>query len=196
MEERRSSHALHARPSDGILQRLPGQQSVARRNSSTSPALLRSRRLPRSTSYRVPSTPCCPSGADGSYLSQCATHQLPRRGLNYKIGNERLIKVTENASRKLNSSAREAGPTAGRVAGRGDRRRMLGLAIQNGSGGWSGESRHHGAVCEVRVVVDPKSALFVSGSLLDYSDDLQKGGFKVTNPNAVAHCSCGESFAA
>jgi iron-sulfur cluster assembly protein len=48
----------------------------------------------------------------------------------------------------------------------------------------------------VRVVVDPKSALFVSGSLLDYSEDLQKGGFKVTNPNAVAHCSCGESFAA
>jgi iron-sulfur cluster assembly protein len=48
----------------------------------------------------------------------------------------------------------------------------------------------------VRVVIDPKSALFVSGSLLDYSDDLQKGGFKVTNPNAVAHCSCGESFSA
>ena len=43
----------------------------------------------------------------------------------------------------------------------------------------------------VRVVIDPKSALFVSGSLLDFSDDLQKGGFKVTNPNAVAHCSCG-----
>jgi iron-sulfur cluster assembly accessory protein len=49
---------------------------------------------------------------------------------------------------------------------------------------------------QVRVVVDPKSALFVSGSELDYSEDLQKGGFKVTNPNAVAHCSCGESFAA
>ncbi|PYJ18465.1 MAG: iron-sulfur cluster assembly accessory protein [Verrucomicrobia bacterium] len=47
----------------------------------------------------------------------------------------------------------------------------------------------------VRLVVDPKSALFVSGSVLDYSEDLQKGGFKVTNPNAVAHCSCGESFA-
>ena len=47
----------------------------------------------------------------------------------------------------------------------------------------------------VRLVIDPKSALFVSGSVLDYSDDLQKGGFKVTNPNAVAHCSCGESFA-
>jgi iron-sulfur cluster assembly accessory protein len=50
-------------------------------------------------------------------------------------------------------------------------------------------------ISNVRLVIDPKSALFVSGSVLDYSDDLQKGGFKVTNPNAVAHCSCGESFA-
>jgi iron-sulfur cluster assembly accessory protein len=49
---------------------------------------------------------------------------------------------------------------------------------------------------QVRIVVDPKSALFVSGSVVDFSDDLQKGGFKVTNPNAVAHCSCGESFSA
>jgi iron-sulfur cluster assembly protein len=48
----------------------------------------------------------------------------------------------------------------------------------------------------VRVVVDPKSALFVSGSELDYSDDLQQGGFKVKNPNAVVTCSCGESFSA
>ena len=52
------------------------------------------------------------------------------------------------------------------------------------------------AIAGVRVVIDPKSALFVSGSVLDFSDDLQKGGFKVTNPNAVAHCSCGESFSA
>ena len=48
----------------------------------------------------------------------------------------------------------------------------------------------------VRVVIDPKSALFVSGSELDFSDDLQSGGFKVSNPNAVVTCSCGESFAA
>ncbi len=48
----------------------------------------------------------------------------------------------------------------------------------------------------VNILVDPKSALFVSGSDLDYSDDLQKGGFKVINPNATATCSCGESFSA
>jgi iron-sulfur cluster assembly protein len=116
--------------------------------------------------------------------------------VNYKIGNERLIKVTENASRKLNSLLEKQG----RVTG------ALRVAVIGG--GCSGLQYKMDLVdgpanrdilvqsSNVRVVVDPKSALFVSGSLLDFSDDLQKGGFKVTNPNAVAHCSCGESFAA
>ena len=116
--------------------------------------------------------------------------------LNYKIGNERLIKVTENASRKLNSLLQKQGRSTG----------ALRVAVIGG--GCSGLQYKMDLVdgpaprdimvqsSDVRVVVDPKSALFVSGSLLDYSDDLQKGGFKVTNPNAVAHCSCGESFAA
>jgi len=47
----------------------------------------------------------------------------------------------------------------------------------------------------IRVVVDPKSALYVTGSELDYLDTLQ-GGFKVANPNAATSCSCGESFSA
>ena len=47
----------------------------------------------------------------------------------------------------------------------------------------------------VKVVVDPKSALYVTGSELDYSDALD-GGFKVKNPNAATTCSCGESFSA
>jgi iron-sulfur cluster assembly accessory protein len=116
--------------------------------------------------------------------------------INYKIGNERLIKVSENASCKLVSLLEKQGRPNGalRIAGIG--------------GGCSGLQYKRDLVdgpanrdilvqtSNVRVVVDPKSALFVSGSLLDYSDDLQKGGFKVTNPNAVAHCSCGESFAA
>jgi iron-sulfur cluster assembly accessory protein len=48
----------------------------------------------------------------------------------------------------------------------------------------------------VKVVVDPKSALYVTGSELDYVEALQGGGFKVTNPNAATSCSCGESFSA
>jgi len=48
----------------------------------------------------------------------------------------------------------------------------------------------------VKVVVDPKSALYVTGSELDYVDALTEGGFKVKNPNAATSCSCGESFSA
>ena len=115
--------------------------------------------------------------------------------INYKIGNERLVKVTEAASRKLALLLEEKGKPDG----------ALRLAVIGG--GCSGLQYTMDLVdgpaerdilvptSNVRLVVDPKSALFVSGSVLDFSEDLQKGGFKVTNPNAVAHCSCGESFA-
>ena len=48
----------------------------------------------------------------------------------------------------------------------------------------------------IRVVVDPKSAIYVTGSELDFVEALQDGGFKVNNPNAATSCSCGESFSA
>ena len=116
--------------------------------------------------------------------------------INFKIGNERLIKVTENASRKLLSLLEKQGRPGGalRVAVIGGGCSGLQYKMDLVDGPANRDIMVESA--NVRVVVDPKSALFVSGSLLDYSDDLQKGGFKVTNPNAVAHCSCGESFAA
>jgi iron-sulfur cluster assembly accessory protein len=115
--------------------------------------------------------------------------------VNYKIGNERLVRVTDKAARKLTALLEQKGNPNG----------ALRLAVVGG--GCSGLQYVMDLVdgprerdilvptSSVRLVVDPKSALFVSGSVLDYSEDLQKGGFKVTNPNAVAHCSCGESFA-
>ena len=124
------------------------------------------------------------------------TTSLAPADLKIKIGNERLIKVTENASRRLRSLLEKQGRAQG----------ALRVAVIGG--GCSGLQYKMDLVdgpaprdilvlsSDVRVVIDPKSALFVSGSLLDFSEDLQKGGFKVTNPNAVAHCSCGESFAA
>lgn len=44
------------------------------------------------------------------------------------------------------------------------------------------------------VLVDPKTALYLKGTVLDYSHQMVAGGFKFTNPNAKASCSCGESF--
>ncbi len=114
----------------------------------------------------------------------------------YRIGNEKLIRITDPASRKLRALLEKQGRTNGalRVAviGGGCSGLQYKMDLVDGPANRDimVESR------EVRVVIDPKSALFVSGSELDFSDDLQKGGFKVTNPNAVAHCSCGESFSA
>ncbi len=120
----------------------------------------------------------------------------PAPAVNYKIGNERLIKVTENAARKLLGLLQKQGRPEGalRVAVIGGGCSGLQYKMDLVDGPVNRDIMVQSA--DVRVVVDPKSALFVSGSLLDFSDDLQKGGFKVTNPNAVAHCSCGESFAA
>ncbi len=120
----------------------------------------------------------------------------PPAGVNFKIGNEKLVKLTEQAGTRLSSLLRKQGRENGalRVAviGGGCSGLQYKMDLVDGPANRDilVESQ------KVRVVIDPKSALFVSGSVLDFSDDLQKGGFKVTNPNAVAHCSCGESFAA
>ena len=45
-----------------------------------------------------------------------------------------------------------------------------------------------------QILVDSKTALYLRGTTLDYSDELVAGGFKFSNPNAKASCSCGESF--
>lgn len=48
----------------------------------------------------------------------------------------------------------------------------------------------------VKVMVDPQSLQFLSGSTVDYSDDLAGTGFRIMNPNAVRSCGCGTSFEA
>ena len=45
-----------------------------------------------------------------------------------------------------------------------------------------------------QLLIEPKTALFIKGTLLDYSHNLVGGGFQFNNPNAKASCSCGESF--
>ena len=120
----------------------------------------------------------------------------PPAAINYKIGNEKLVKLTEQAGTRLASLLRKQGREQGalRVAVIGGGCSGLQYKMDLVDGPANRDIMVESQ--SVRVVVDPKSALFVSGSVLDFSDDLQKGGFKVTNPNAVAHCSCGESFAA
>ena len=47
----------------------------------------------------------------------------------------------------------------------------------------------------VKVLTDKFSANYLSGCVIDYSDELIGGGFKINNPNAESSCGCGKSFA-
>src|SRR5437660_66074 len=47
----------------------------------------------------------------------------------------------------------------------------------------------------VKVVIDPRSAVYLEGAQVDYVDDnLLGSGFKIENPNAASSCGCGKSF--
>ncbi|HRO51474.1 MAG TPA: iron-sulfur cluster assembly accessory protein, partial [Hyphomicrobium sp.] len=44
------------------------------------------------------------------------------------------------------------------------------------------------------VLIDPVSMAYLSGSEIDFVDDLIGAAFKIQNPNATASCGCGTSF--
>ena len=46
----------------------------------------------------------------------------------------------------------------------------------------------------VKVVVDPKSLIFLDGTEVDFSKEGLNEGFQFKNPNAKDACGCGESF--
>jgi iron-sulfur cluster assembly protein len=45
-----------------------------------------------------------------------------------------------------------------------------------------------------RVFVDPKSAVFLDGTVVEWRKTLMQSGFVFANPNAKSACGCGESF--
>jgi iron-sulfur cluster assembly protein len=47
---------------------------------------------------------------------------------------------------------------------------------------------------KVRVVVDPKSLLYLAGTVLEWEQTLMRQGFKFVNPNEKSGCGCGSSF--
>jgi iron-sulfur cluster assembly protein len=125
-----------------------------------------------------------------------ATSSPEQPALNYRIGDERVIRVTQDAADKVHSLLKRQGRPEG----------VLRIAVIGG--GCSGlqykiDLQDEPAARDIlviskdtKVVIDPKSVLYVSGSELDYVDALQGAGFKVHNPHATTTCACGESFSA
>ena len=76
------------------------------------------------------------------------------------------------------------------VSGGGCSGMQYGMAME-------GESREFDTIVDdngVKVFIDPTSLMYMSGSSIDYVDNLMGGGFSIDNPQAVASCGCGHSF--
>jgi iron-sulfur cluster assembly protein len=46
----------------------------------------------------------------------------------------------------------------------------------------------------VKVIIDPKAALYLIGTRMDFVEEKMKSGFVFVNPNEKGRCGCGESF--
>lgn len=108
-----------------------------------------------------------------------------------------LIDVTEAAAKRVQRALAEEGKAEThalrlKVVGGGCSGLSYDLAFDDRVRETDVQIEAHG----VRVLVDEKSALFLSGSVLDFADSLMDYGFKVRNPNATSSCGCGQSFGA
>jgi iron-sulfur cluster assembly protein len=104
------------------------------------------------------------------------------------------IRLTKKAVEMAKKSIeRRAQPTAGlRLGVRGGGCSGVSYAIE-----FADKIRARDHVFEfdgLSIVVDPKSLIYLRGSVLDYEVKLMQHGFKFRNPNEKTGCGCGESF--
>lgn len=111
-----------------------------------------------------------------------------------QTGTESVLNLTESAAAQIKQVIASDAGNAGKT-----------LRVYVESGGCSGmqygmtfdERRPDDAAVEqhgVSVLVDPFSVSYLRGAVVDYSDELTGGGFKISNPNARGNCGCGKSF--
>ena len=108
-------------------------------------------------------------------------------------GNEKLVRVTLPAAPKLvQLMDREGKGNFLRIRITGGGCNGLSYKMKFVEQGKAGDI---GVMSEgIRLLVDSKTALYLRGTTLEFSNKLVGGGFKFSNPNAKASCSCGESF--
>ena len=105
-----------------------------------------------------------------------------------------IIEMTEKAKRRLKE-----------IVGNSSFDENHGVRIGVVGGGCSGLSYHidfglpkdHDNVIDIdgaKIFIDPKSAIYLKDTQLDFQDGLKGKGFVFQNPNATNTCGCGESF--
>jgi iron-sulfur cluster assembly accessory protein len=112
------------------------------------------------------------------------------------VAQDPIVILTESAARQIASMLISDSENAGKC-----------LRVFVEAGGCSGmqygmvfdEKRDDDLAVEVQgvgVVVDPFSSNYIRGSVIDFSEELTGGGFKINNPVAHSSCGCGKSFTA
>jgi iron-sulfur cluster assembly protein len=107
---------------------------------------------------------------------------------------ESIISITEKAIQQIEAISKEENPDGSK-----------GLRLAVTGGGCSGlsykiefsEAKEKDNVLqfgEIKVLIDPKSVIYLKGIVLDFKDGLNGKGFVFDNPNAKNTCGCGESF--
>ncbi len=113
---------------------------------------------------------------------------------NTTADSESIVTLTEDAANEVRSMQAKNEKDAGKP-----------LRVYVESGGCSGmqygmvfdEEREGDRVVQffgVSVVVDEFSSQYLRGTVVDFKDTLNDGGFKISNPNAKESCGCGKSF--
>ncbi len=103
------------------------------------------------------------------------------------------VTLTENAAQHVRRSLEKRGRGEGlrlgvRTSGCSGMAYVLEYADQIGAEDHVYES--YG----VKVLVDPKSLVYLEGTQLDYTREGLNEGFRFNNPNQKESCGCGESF--
>lgn len=110
-----------------------------------------------------------------------------------------MVTLTQSAAKKVKEFiSKEI------ESGKMDKSKEYGLRVGVMGGGCSGfqylldfdvarEGDHSFQIDGAKVIVDQKSLLYLSGSVVDYVDSVFQSGFVVKNPNVTGGCGCGKS---
>ncbi len=143
-------------------------------------------------------TPAAPDRPLTLEEKKAAARARARAARQAEAGGEAFVTISPAAAAYIRSSAAEQG-------------RPEGVRLRILAGGCSGleykldllEPGETAAAGDREVVsngvtmlMDLKSAIHVTGSVIDYEDGLLRRGFRINNPNATSTCSCGDSFGA
>ncbi len=103
-----------------------------------------------------------------------------------------VVNLTEAASVEIKRLLQDEPDKTGlrmEIRGGGCSGMSYGLSFDNAK-----ENDHTIEAFGVKIFVDPKSAIYLKGTTLDFESGLNGKGFAIKNPQAKGSCGCGNSF--